>query len=282
MIRKISFVFCFFSLCASSYAFFILIQKKSEIETQIEMMESLKKEIASTEQETKEMNLEHSNRYSRERAKNQDLESRKLEVDRDLQVATLNLENAKTEVQGLQEDNDVLSKKIEEAKLNLLSLQKELKNTIDKRSEYTISIPLLRQQKVDILSEIDRTSEESKVLQEQLKTYSSISESLKSHYDSIMKALVEDRNARNWLERGEFIKINSMTIDLKNGLLGLPVGKEQGVLEDKLFAIYDKDREICKLRITYSEINKSIATIVPLIGDPSQLLNLNEFSLYHL
>ena len=156
MIRKISFVFCFFSLCASSYVFFILIQKKSEVETQIEMMESLKKEIASTEQETKEMNLEHSNRYSRERAKNQDLESRKLEVDRDLQVATLNLENAKTEVQGLQEDNDVLSKKIEEAKLNLLSLQKELKNTIDKRSEYTISIPLLRQQKVDILSEIPK------------------------------------------------------------------------------------------------------------------------------
>ena len=55
---------------------FILIQKKSEVETQIEMMESLKKEIASTEQETKEMNLEHSNRYSRERAKNQDIEEK--------------------------------------------------------------------------------------------------------------------------------------------------------------------------------------------------------------
>ena len=117
-----------------SYAFFILIQKKSEVETQIEQMESLKKEIASSEQETKEMNLEHSNRYSRERAINQELESRKLEVDRDLQVANLNFENAKTEVQGLQEDNDLLSKKIEEAKLNLLSLQKELKNTI-KRGE---------------------------------------------------------------------------------------------------------------------------------------------------
>ena len=111
MIRKISFGFCFFAVCASSYAFFILIQKKSEVETQIEQMESLKKEIASSEQETKEMNLEHSNRYSRERAINQELESRKLEVDRDLQVATLNFENAKTEVKGLQEDNDLLSKK---------------------------------------------------------------------------------------------------------------------------------------------------------------------------
>ena len=74
MIRKISFGFVSLR-CASSYAFFILIQKKSEVETQIEQMESLK-EIASSEQETKEMNLEHSNRYSRERAINQELESR--------------------------------------------------------------------------------------------------------------------------------------------------------------------------------------------------------------
>ena len=62
----------------------------------------------------------------------------------------------------------------------------------------------------------------------------------------------------------------------------MPVGKEQGVFKDKLFAIYKLDKEICKLRITHSEINKSVASIIPLIGDPVKLMNLDEFALYHL
>ena len=54
------------------------------------------------------------------------------------------------------------------------------------------------------------------------------------------------RLSRNWLEAGEHIRLSSMEVDLNNGLIGLPVGQEDGVLKDKLFAIRSQGQEICK------------------------------------
>ena len=91
MIGKISLVLSFLTLGASVYSFIVIYQKKSLTDEQLSKIEAYKKEIILTEDKTKVLNTEHSGRYSSERAKNQDLEVRKLEVDRELQNATLNL-----------------------------------------------------------------------------------------------------------------------------------------------------------------------------------------------
>ena len=282
MIGKISLVLSFLTLGASVYSFIIIYQKKSLTDEQLSKIEAYKKEIILTEDKTKVLNTEHSGRYSSERAKNQDLEVRKLEVDRELQNATFELENIRTEIDRIEEDNDVLSSKIEEAKLSILKVQKDTKNIVEQRSSFAVSIPLIEQNKKDVLSEIENIKINSESLKDKLANYAKVTESLKLHYDSVIQTLIKDRNERNWFEKGEYITIKTISIDLKNGLIGLPVGKEQGVFKDKLFAIYKLDKEICKLRITHSEINKSVASIIPLIGDPVKLMNLDEFALYHL
>ena len=60
------------------------------------------------------------------------------------------------------------------------------------------------------------------------------------------------------------------------------MGQEDGVLKDKLFAIRSKGDEICKIKITHSELNQAVASIIPLFGKPVKLLELDEFDLYHL
>ena len=43
-----------------------------------------------------------------------------------------------------------------------------------------------------------------------------------------------------------------------------------------------RNSEFLKIIITHSEFNRSIASIVPLIGNPSKLLSLDKFELFLL
>ena len=53
-------------------------------------------------------------------------------------------------------------------------------------------------------------------------------------------------------------------------------------MKNKMFAIRSQGLGDCKVRITHSEINQAVASIIPLLGKPAKLLELNEFDLHHL
>ena len=40
------------------------------------------------------------------------------------------------------------------------------------------------------------------------------------------------KRSGNWL-KGDYLSVSSLTVDLDNGLIGLPVGKDDGVAIDK-------------------------------------------------
>lgn len=280
--KKISLLLNIIAFCASAFASFHLINEISFIETQIKSVQSLESEVKQAEEERKNKNKEHASRYSIERAKNQALEEEKFESEKELATQKLVMERAHSEITEIEEYNNALLKSIEEAKLELLRTKKTIQDTIDESKLVSIEIPQLRQRKDDIVFAIKQTSLEADQISLDLEAYSEETAYLKEHYENVVKALFRDKSSRNWLEKGEFIKITYMSIDLKNGVLGLPVGQEHGIAKNKVFAVYDRDEEICKLRITHAEMKKSVGAIIPLIGEPIKLLKLDEFDLYHL
>ena len=72
---------------------------------------------------------------------------------------------------------------------------------MEQRSSFAVSIPLIEQNKKDVLSEIENIKINSESLKDKLANYANVTESLKLHYDSVIQTLIKDRNERNWFER---------------------------------------------------------------------------------
>ena len=98
------------------------------------------------------------------------------------------------------------------------------------------------------------------------------------HFDS----LYEENTKDLWLETGEMIKLHDFSLDLESGLLGLPVGQEIGLEPGTFLSIGHSGRLICKIRIKEVAQKKSVALIMPLFGNPSELNSLESFDLTHL
>lgn len=228
------------------------------------------------------VNKEHAQRYSRERVKNKQLEDEKFEAS----LEESNQKKAKDEsvsvIEDLENSISENEKSIESLKLQLIKEKKEYDELVEAHETTVASLPAMEARKDDLLNGTRNLEDEIQMLKSSLENYESVTNRLKEHYDQTTASLFNDKTSRNWLEAGEHIRLSSMEVDLNNGLIGLPVGQEDGVLKDKLFAIRSQGQEICKVKITHSDLNHAVASIIPLLGKPAKLLELSEFQLYHL
>jgi len=228
------------------------------------------------------VNKEHAQRYSRERVKNKQLEDEKF----DASLEESNQKKAKDEsvsvIEDLENSISENEKSIESLKLQLIKEKKEYDELVEAHETTVASLPAMEARKDDLLNGTRNLEDEIQLLKSSLENYESVTNRLKEHYDQTTASLFNDKTSRNWLEAGEHIRLSSMEVDLNNGLIGLPVGQEDGVLKDKLFAIRSQGQEICKVKITHSDLNHAVASIIPLLGKPAKLLELSEFQLYHL
>ena len=228
------------------------------------------------------VNKEHAQRYSRERVKNKQLEDEKFEAS----LEESNRKKAKDEsvsvIEDLENSISENEKSIESLKLQLIKEKKEYDELVEAHETTVASLPAMEARKDDLLNGTRNLEDEIQMLKSSLENYESVTNRLKEHYDQTTASLFNDKTSRNWLEAGEHIRLSSMEVDLNNGLIGLPVGQEDGVLKDKLFAIRSQGQEICKVKITHSDLNHAVASIIPLLGKPAKLLELSEFQLYHL
>lgn len=256
--------------------------KITEFEGNTEKIKILQQEAAKLALDKGEFNKQHGVKYSRERAKNQLLEEQKFEAEKVLSQQTRLLEETKSSVESLTSKKLSLEENIESAKLELQAEMKNFEKMLTDAQSLQVSIPQLEQNKDQMLMQIQDFERESENLSLELSSYEKITIQLKDHYESTIDAIFKDKTSRNWLERGEYVTASLVSVDLKSGFLGLSVGKEHGIFKDKLFAAYTDGKEICKIRISFAEIDKSVGSIVPLIGEPSKLLQLDEIDLYHL
>ena len=255
---------------------------KSKIEEDQALIRGNLEERDKLVQQKDAVNKEHAQRYSRERVKNKQLEDEKFEAS----LEESNQKKAKDESVSVIEDlkNSISEneKSIESLKLQLIKEKKEYDELVEAHETTVASLPAMEARKDDLLNGTRNLEDEIQMLKSSLENYESVTNRLKEHYDQTTASLFNDKTSRNWLEAGEHIRLSSMEVDLNNGLIGLPVGQEDGVLKDKLFAIRSQGQEICKVKITHSDLNHAVASIIPLLGKPAKLLELSEFQLYHL
>jgi len=116
-------------------------------------------------------------------------------------------------------------------------------------------------------------------LQEDLKNYPEITNLLRNHYKRVLKAMRKYSMDRPWLERGEVLALQFNSIDLRTGLISLPVGTEEGIKGKMLFAVQRQGNELCKIRIKRVSRHHCLAEIIPMIGQPQDLQNFEKFDL---
>ena len=84
-------------------------------------------------------------------------------------------------------------------------------------------------------------------LEEDLKNYPEITNLLRNHYKRVLKAMRKYSMDRPWLERGEVLALQFNSIDLRTGLISLPVGTEEGIKGGCYLRCRDKEMNCAKL-----------------------------------
>jgi hypothetical protein len=59
----------------------------------------------------------------------------------------------------------------------------------------------------------------------------------------------------------------------------LPIGKNYGLEEKMRFLVRARSKSICQIRIKAVSYDHSVAMIVPLVGNPNMLMEVNNFDL---
>ena len=269
-------------LIMAIYGLFFVIGKISTFDSVSEEVNKIEKDANAIVLKIENFKNEHATRFSRERSKNQILEEDKSDKERNFLKQNTSLEKMKVDIQEYEKTCEITLEKITEAKIDKVSKSKEFEKLNDDFLNANRIIPEIEVSKNNTQSKIEALEFEIKDLNLRKKNYENQTQILKMHHESVLDSLLADKNSRNWLEEGEQITVFLMSINLKNGILGILAGKEQGLYDNKLFLVLKDNVEICKIRILRSEIDKSIASIIPLFGEPKKLINLDEVILYHL
>ena len=62
----------------------------------------------------------------------------------------------------------------------------------------------------------------------------------------------------------------------------LPIGRNHGIEESMLFSVRVKGKSICQVKIKEVAFDHSVALIVPLLGNPKELMEIKDFDLVYL
>lgn len=282
MIKIFSIFLNISALILGFYSLFFILGRVNSFESGNERVAEIQKEAVTISQQREKVKKDHAMKFSKERSKNQLLEEEKFEAEREFSNQNKALEKIKNQIQALEQKSEALKGEISDAKLKLLSGAKSYEKLSTDFESAKLRIPDIEELKINSLRNIEEVIFEMNNLAEIKSSYASETELLKSHYDRTLDSLMEDKASRDWLEEGEKITVPLLSLDLENGFLGILGGKEQGIYESKLFAVVLDGVQICKLRIVRSELDKSVAAILPLIGEPTKLMKLDEIVLYHL
>ncbi|MBU63619.1 MAG: hypothetical protein CMI26_14075 [Opitutae bacterium] len=205
-----------------------------------------------------------------------------------------NLARKKRDIQSLQDElgsikqGTILSERlILESEANLQTERDKVVQTRDSTHEANLAIEALRkelehaQKDADrlVLSNPAKTAEldtikdlivnergNGAVVRDQLTDYADETRTLDFHYKSVLAALERDLNERPWIERGEILSTRVQSLNLKAGVLMLPIGRNKGLEEDMRFIVSNKGQRLCQILVKEAGLSHSIAMIIPMFG----------------
>lgn len=172
-----------------------------------------------------------------------------------------------------------LAANIQKTKVSLAGIDKEISQQRVSLRDLTLSLPALDESLTDLGRQISEEVRRRDSLNQKILSYDEETDILKSHFELTISALQKDFYQRPWLERGEKVSVSFSNVDLNSGILMLPIGKNYGLEEKMRFLVRARSKSICQIRIKAVSYDHSVAMIVPLVGNPNILMEVNNFDL---
>ena len=135
-------------------------------------------------------------------------------------------------------------------------------------------IPAVQRETQQVISETEQLSREIAESAGKMSSYSSITDSIKEHYSRTTSSLRTYARERPWLEQGEILNLQIKRLDLSLGIIALPKGSMDGIRDEMLFAVHFQNKQICKIKIKQAFRTHALAEVVPLVGQPTELLEI--------
>jgi chromosome segregation ATPase len=148
--------------------------------------------------------------------------------------------------------------------LAIEALKKELEHAQEDR--LALANPAKTAELDTIRNRIEEERGNGERIQDQLADYADETRTLDFHYKSVLAALERDLNERPWIERGESLSTRVQSLNLKAGVLMLPIGRNKGLEEDMRFIVSDKGQRLCQILIKEAGLSHSVAMIIPMFG----------------
>lgn len=209
---------------------------------------------------------------------NKSLNARKVGLDQDLtehgeQVDQLKkevpdknteLSDLKKEQEKVQSENDL---KLEE----IAKIEAEIAKINESANRLRQDNPAARTNLDQLQASIREQNDLTGQIEYELRDYKAETEHLRVHYASILKELTIDALDPSWIVLDKIVTTKIQRLSMKAGMLVFPLGSYHGMRNEMRFHIGKKGRRICQVVIKEAHLGHSVATIVPLIGNPSKL-----------
>lgn len=221
-------------------------------------------------------------KLAREKRKNVELEEKEETSIKEITDLSRKRDEMKLNLNDSEKKIEIISANIQKTKVSLAGIDKEIETSRNAFNGLVSGIPLLQSNVTSLQNQILTQSERRKELDEEILTYDKETEILKEHYDLTLSALQKDFYEHPWLERGERVTVAFSQVDLDSGILMLPVGKKHGLEKSMRFSVRAKGKPICQIRVKEIAFDHCIAMIIPLLGNPTQLLEVKYLDLIYL
>ncbi len=272
ILLSISSILGIFAIVITSFTIGAFEDDQKSIKENLEKIAQLKVEM------TEEKAIDAS-KLAREKNRNLELENEIKKTRQESAEISQNLDGQKDKIDELQQNIENATSSFEEIGVQIESSREKLESIKSETLKYKAELPSLVG-KIDQAKSDGDTSISQKIrLQEDLKNYPEITSILRNHYKRVLKAMRKYSMDRPWLERGEVLALQFNSIDLRTGLISLPVGTEEGIKGRMLFAVQRQGNELCKIRIKRVSRHHCLAEIIPMVGQPQDLQNFEKFDL---
>ena len=155
---------------------------------------------------------------------------------------------------------------IHQTNLAIEALNKKLEHAQEDVDRLALANPAKTAELQNIRNRIEDERANGEGIQDQLADYAHETSTLDFHYKSVLASLERDLNERPWIERGESLSTRVQSLNLKAGVLMLPIGRNKGLEENMRFIVSDKGQRLCQILVKETGLSHSIAMIIPMFG----------------
>ena len=279
---KLSFLLNIIALLLGMVCAWVIFSNQSQAD-------SLRKEISKVSLKTKDLRtaVEEAkkgqlDKLAREKRKNAELEETEEISVKEIADLSRNRDEMKVILSENEKKIEKIAANIQKTKVNLAGISKEIEASNNAFTNLASAIPILQSNVTSLEKQILAEEERKRDLEELILTYDQETDILMHHYDLTLSALQKDFYEHPWLERGERVTVAFSQVDLDSGILMLPVGKNHGIEKRMRFSVRAKGKPICQIRVKEVAFDHCVAMIIPLLGTPTQLLEIKYLDLIYL